>query len=43
MIILCCEIIIKCKVKEKYIILFLYITRKIEEKIGNLKMNKKER
>ena len=36
MLITCCKIIIKCKDKEKYIIPFMYITRKIEEKIGNL-------
>ena len=40
----CCEIIIKCKVKEKYTIPFLYTTRKKkEEKKGNLEMSKKER
>ena len=43
MLITCCKIIIKCKAKEKYIILFMYITRKIEEKRGNIGMNKKER
>ena len=42
-LITCCEIIIKCKVKEKYIIPFLYTIRKIEEKRGNLEMSKKER
>ena len=42
-LITCCEIIIKCKAKEKYIIPFLYITRKIEEKIGNLEMSKKKK
>ena len=43
MLITCCEIIIKYKVKDKYIISFLYITRKKEEKKGNLEMSKKER
>ena len=43
MLITCCEIIIKCKVKEKYTIPFLYTTRKKEEKKGNLEMSKKER
>ena len=43
MLITCCKIIIKCKAKEKYIISFMYITRKIEEKKGDLEMNKKER
>ena len=39
----CYEIIIKCKVKEKYTIPFLYTTRKKEEKKGNIEISKKER
>ena len=42
MLITCCEIIIKWKAKERYIIPFLDITRKIEEKRGNLEMTKQE-
>ena len=42
MLITCCEIIIKCKVKEKYTIPFCTQQEK-EEKKGNLEMSNKER
>ena len=42
MLITCCEIIIKCKVKEKYTIPFLYTTREKRGKEKEL-INEQER